>query len=102
MAEADQKGISPDTTSYARQIPQDESVSTAIVEAVAAASGRSVVRGGSGEDALDPLYETLDPDALDALFATDDRAGTVESLTFEYCGFRVTVTGARRLTVTEC
>lgn len=37
--------------------------------------------------ALPPLYETIDPEALDRLFADRDD-GTV---TFSYCGYAVTV-----------
>lgn len=103
MAKVDQTCSTPDPTVYTRQIPQTESVSGAVVDAVATASGRSVVRDAGDDDALDPLYETLEPDALDSLFSSSaGERGGIGSVTFEYCGFRVTVTGARCLTVTEC
>lgn len=42
-----------------------------------------------------PLYEVVDPDALDELFrqsrTATDAAGP--SVTFSYCGYSVTVTG---------
>ncbi|NEU55463.1 HalOD1 output domain-containing protein [Halorussus sp. MSC15.2] len=102
MAKVDQTSGSADPTVYRSQIPQTESVSSAVVDAVATASGRSVVRDAAADDPLDPLYETLDPEALDSLLTPSaGESGGIESVTFEYCGFRVTVTGARRLTVTE-
>lgn len=38
-----------------------------------------------------PLYEVLDPDSLDALFAGIDEGTAEAELTFEYCGCLVTV-----------
>jgi hypothetical protein len=57
--------------------------SQAVVEAVASAEGL---------DPLElpvPLYDAIDPDALDALFQDDDTDGRVE---FSYYGYDVTVT----------
>lgn len=59
----------------------DEAVSTAVVEAVSEASETSVVD-------LPPLYESVDPDALDTLFSGEQ---TPDCLTFEYAGYLVTV-----------
>lgn len=72
-----------------------ERPSEAVVAAVADAAGRPVVpRGGAdsedGADALSPLYEQLDPDALDALVASDDRT-TDCTVTFTYGDYTVTV-----------
>ena len=54
-----------------------------VVRAVAAAEGVDPV-------ALSvPLFEAIDPDALDALFATPRASGRVS---FAYCGYLVTVT----------
>lgn len=39
--------------------------------------------------ALDPLYESIDPDALDALVAADNRL--LSRLTFQYSGYGITV-----------
>ncbi|MFB6080702.1 MAG: HalOD1 output domain-containing protein [Haloferacaceae archaeon] len=36
-----------------------------------------------------PLYEVIDPEALDALFAAED--GTAPRVVFRYCGYEVTV-----------
>lgn len=70
---------------------RSEPLSQVVVEAVASAEG---------VDPLDlevPLYDAVDPDALDALFrsgATVD--GRVE---FEYHGYEVTVTGDGHVTL---
>ncbi|MBO4247640.1 hypothetical protein IL252_07400 [Halomicrobium sp. IBSBa] len=55
--------------------------STAIVEAVSTSADTPAVE-------LPPLYEVVDPDALDALFADGQTFGVV---TFEYAGYDVTV-----------
>ncbi|SFS78718.1 HalOD1 output domain-containing protein [Halostagnicola kamekurae] len=51
----------------------------------------------------EPLYEVLNPEALDALFApredgTPRSKGRVE---FPYCGYRVTVSSDGEITVSE-
>jgi hypothetical protein len=41
---------------------------------------------------LPPLYETIDPDALDAfLGSSDDNAASASSVEFSYCGHRLRV-----------
>jgi len=59
----------------------DEAPSDAVVRSVAAATDRTVVD-------LDPLYETVDSDALDDLF---ERGASVR-MSFRYGGCDVTVT----------
>lgn len=62
--------------------------SSAVVSAVAFASGRDPL-------ALPPLYSSVDPDALDRLFAPT-RSGTRRlpaSFSFEYADCEVTVNG---------
>ncbi|WP_207588185.1 HalOD1 output domain-containing protein [Halomontanus rarus] len=83
----------PQTNIYAA----DESVSEAVVETVASVSGVDPVE-------LDPLYYTIDPDALDALFAPRPAAGDLPRdvrLSFSYVGLRVTVTAAGRIIVED-
>lgn len=46
---------------------------------------------------LPPLYGTIDPEALDRLFANRPK-GTV---TFSYCGFEVTVERNGEITITS-
>lgn len=78
----------------------DQPLSEAVVQAVAAFSDRSSV-GADSDEALDPLYDTIDPDALDALFrdaGDDSRTGAVE---FAYSGCEVTVDSTGLVTVTE-
>lgn len=62
-----------------------ESAAEAVVTVVAEATGRSPLE-------LDPLYEVVDPDALNMLL--DDGPPSV-SVTFDYCGQTVTITGER-------
>jgi|GEM_PF-434130 len=63
----------------------DDSVSSIVVEAVAKAEGTRPV------NLTEPLYEAVDPDALDRLFGTggDTAGGRIE---FTYVDYRVTVT----------
>lgn len=74
-------------------------VSQRVVEAVAAEKETDSTE-------LEPLYHSIDPDSLDELFhgrsSTFDR--TVDRITFEFSGYRVTVStdGAVELTpITE-
>lgn len=61
-------------------------VSDRVLEAVADARGTDPLE-------LDrPLYDVVDPDALDALFAADDGTDTLR-VEFTYGGYRVTVRG---------
>ena len=73
----------------------DRSLSSSVIEAVSRATG-------TAPDRVRPLYEVIDPDALDRLFApTDRRPGrpptTVVSFRIEGC--TVTVDGGGRITV---
>ena len=47
-----------------------------------------------------PLYDVIDPDALDNLF-TPTQAGSERhgKVTFQYCGYRVTVAGDRTISL---
>lgn len=61
-------------------------VSAAIVERIA---------NCEGVDPLDlpPLYEAVDPDALDALTGASVGRDSALQVEFSYCGYDVTVTG---------
>lgn len=64
----------------------EERPSTAVVEAVSAVSGRK-------QDDLDPLFDVVDPDALDSLFrptVSGGHRGDVE-VSFTYHGYHVAV-----------
>ncbi|MFC7134019.1 MULTISPECIES: HalOD1 output domain-containing protein [Salinibaculum] len=58
--------------------------STAVVEAVCTATDREV------QD-IDPLYESLDPDALDRLLEAEAARGADLQFEFLFSGTRVTV-----------
>ncbi len=80
-----------------RRLEPGESVSVAVVEAVATASGRSPVPDGSGADPLPPLYDAVEPDAIDALFGADSQFDGC--LRFTYGGYRVVLEGDGTITV---
>lgn len=69
---------------YRFRTEPDENVSTAVVEAVAAVTDTSPME-------LEPLAESIDPDALDRLFGDSGRRLTVE---FAYAGCAIVATGS--------
>jgi hypothetical protein len=72
--------------------PRPETVSGAVVSAVADAEDVSPLE-------LTPLASVLDPDALDALFASDSMA--IEEVRFDYEGYTVVVDDNRDVTLLE-
>ena len=69
----------------------DHEPSTAVIEAIAATTG-------TDEIDLDPLYETVDPDALDAVVAGRSNQMTDPVVvTFNYNGYRVVVNDGGRI-----
>lgn len=63
----------------------DEAPAEAVVTTVAEVTGQSPLE-------MEPLFEVIDPDALNMLFdSLDDRPSSV-TVTFDYCGQQVTVT----------
>lgn len=79
-----------------QQIPPDEPISIAVVEAVGSLLGRDPTT-------LRPLAEILDPDALDALFThqVGDPPMIGGRVTFVYEGCRVTVEAGEYLVVEQ-
>lgn len=79
--------------SYRRQ--PNEPPSEAVLTAVSAVSNRKIIPNTSdddGSDALEPLYDTIDPDALDALFdQIGNESNSEGSITFTYIGHEITV-----------
>ena len=67
---------------YVRQY--DEAPSMAVVSAVSEATNQSALE-------VEPLWEAVDPDALDRAFDTGRTEEAQLSVRFEYCGCRVTV-----------
>lgn len=72
----------------------DEAVSQQVVKAVADAKG---------VDPLDlpPLYDSIDPDALDALFSNADASTSMPELQFRVAGCEVLVRGDGVVTITH-
>ena len=63
-------------------------ISHLIVEAVAEAEGVSPI------ELTPPLYDVIDPEALDQIFAvTPTQARMAGQVTFSYTGYEVTVSG---------
>ena len=67
----------------------DQSVVSAVVQAVATAEGRSA-------ETLPPLAHSINPDALTACIVESNVDGHVA---FDYCGHRVVVYTDRTITV---
>lgn len=76
------------------QAERDQSLSQAVIHAVATFTGReTIATDATGtQKALDSLYDTVDPDALDSLFQSgEDESSMVGTVEFWYCGCEVTV-----------
>lgn len=73
-----------------RDRPAGEPISEAILEAVSVATDRPLVPTDTGPS-LPPLFDTIDPEALDRLVDHAETRGTDFSLSFEYDGCQVTV-----------
>ena len=80
-------------TDTVRTITGGETVSEAVVDAVADAKGVDPLD-------LDPLYDTVDPDALDSIFRHASGTASAE-LTFEMAGCEVLVREAGEVVVTS-
>ncbi|NHN41177.1 hypothetical protein G9C85_05940 [Halorubellus sp. JP-L1] len=70
----------------------DESITETILRAVADAEGSNPV------SLKPPLYDVLDPDALEALYDGDQGPCSIE---FTYCGYDVHVDGVGDVAVTD-
>ncbi|WP_231188652.1 HalOD1 output domain-containing protein [Haladaptatus sp. DYF46] len=72
----------------------NESISTVIAETIANHKGVDPAD-------IEPLYTTIDSDALDALFAprNDGSARTTGQITFIHAGYEITVNSDRTITV---
>ena len=75
---------------------KEAAVTDEVVSAVAATKGTDPMD-------LDPLFNAIDPDALDALYERTGfgRAGVPERVEFVYSGCRVVVSGDGSVTVSE-
>ncbi|WP_246981979.1 HalOD1 output domain-containing protein [Halorientalis marina] len=79
------------------QVGPAESYTEAIVAAVADVSDRNTSPLQDGAH-LDSLYESIDPDALEALFERSATDSPVTA-TFSYSGYRVTVDATGFITI---
>ena len=62
----------------------DPPVSTKVVQQVAAVTGQEVAQ-------LQPLYDTIDPEALDAIMNSGAADTPSPIIQFTYSGYRITV-----------
>jgi len=80
----------------------EESITEGVITAVAEFSGYDPVPdvGANSDRAMEPLYEAVDPDALDTLFegATADQTCEV---TFQYMGYDVTVQNGTEISISR-
>lgn len=86
---------------YTCQIAEDQSLSVAIIQAIAEFSGQSSVVS-TKDNELDPLYHSIDPDALNSLFST--RRGEESpnrKISFVHDGYEVTVKNSNSLTINK-
>lgn len=76
-------------------LADDDRISAAVVDALADANGVDPLE-------LDPLYETIDPDALDSLFSTTDGSTRTHhgKVRFTTNGYEVEVTSTGRVHLT--
>ncbi|MDS0478028.1 HalOD1 output domain-containing protein [Natrinema sp. 1APR25-10V2] len=81
------------------QAGPSQSLTEAVIEAVASASGLDAFEVA---DEFGPLYDVIDPSALDSLFeSTRGTDRTVGSVSFEYGDYRVTVDGTGRVELAD-
>lgn len=95
-ADAEEEFTAAEGNEYRYKRSPDERASEAVVAAVANATDRPIVPGivdddSDTYDALPPLYEGIDTDALDAIATPDDGRETDCLVTFSYDGYLVTV-----------
>lgn len=93
------------STGYLTSNEDGQPISQTVLEAVAELSSRAVVPDASlpkddGSRPLPPLYEAIDPDALNTICqsATDE---TEIRVTFTYCGYEVTIKNGDEVIVCE-
>ncbi|MFB6129909.1 MAG: HalOD1 output domain-containing protein [Salinigranum sp.] len=103
LAGNDQLRESEDGQTFRYHPEPGEKPSQAVVRAISGVSDRPIVPAGpNGGEALEPLHDAIDPEALDKLFSTvEDDAKLTGSVTFTYCGYVVTVDGTGLVSVTE-
>lgn len=104
MSECEPDGVALAEEEYTYRADDDQTLSEAVIQAVTAAVGVEMIptNANRSELALDPLYNTIDPDALDSLFqATEDGEPMPGAVEFLYCGYEVTVQSSGLVKVTS-
>lgn len=66
-------------------VGQPKSVTASVVKKIADAEG-------VGEYDIAPLFESIDPDALETIFDSAESAEHV-AVEFEHCGYQITIDG---------
>ncbi|WP_459193851.1 HalOD1 output domain-containing protein [Halosimplex sp. J119] len=85
---------SPIETRVTYQIDDDQSASEAVIDAIAEQAGVGVL------DLSVPLYDAVDPDALDAFYRASEGEASA-SVSFSYYGYDVEVSGNGDLVLDE-
>ncbi|MFA9417652.1 HalOD1 output domain-containing protein [Natrinema sp. HArc-T2] len=81
------------------QAQPDQPFSEAVIEAIAADSDLDALEIA---DEFGPLYDAIDPSALDSLFQSPEGTNrTVGCVTFVYAGYRISVDQTGRVVLTE-
>lgn len=107
MSESDRDdGGTAASTPFVSYAPDDQPISSAVVEAVAAVAGRSCLpeefpTGDEETAALDPLAETIDPAALDRIYecGAEEDPEAATTVKFTYSGYEVTVESTGQIRV---
>lgn len=82
--------------SYTFQADPTQSLSETVIEAVAAFSGLTLEEAA---DELEPLYYTIDSEALDSLF---DRSADSGRVSFRYLEYRLTADATGQISIETC
>ncbi|MFC4543785.1 HalOD1 output domain-containing protein [Halosolutus amylolyticus] len=85
MSDIRMSPFNPQLTSGSADATPDRTPSEAVIDAVATASETDAIELA---DEFGPLYDAIDPSALDALFDREDAIGTVR---FRYAGYQIVV-----------
>lgn len=107
MSESTDENTGTSSTPHDSFVPKGDPIDLAVIDAVAAVSGRPPLWNGStmekaGTNPLDPLYESIDPDALDTICQPKKQdKQSVTIVTFTYCGYSVTVDSTGQISITE-
>lgn len=83
----------------------NEPVSEGIISAVSDYTDHAPIPNANGrdaEEAMEPLYHAIDPDALDALFERSNTdTGARIDVSFQYMGYEITVSEDRQITIEQ-